>query len=381
MAQNKQNTEDGGHYALKGYIFQFDKSLIEVLSRTGTVEIEHVQDLSYGNYYVQIKNRETQKYAPSKIFKAVSSLLELFKEDQSKRFLLYAHFKDKPESGWVPSKSELDQILGTVAASFTDALKEDFLKKFKIIFAPDFKKQFTELIGTIKKTYRLMSDEEAVGYHAILQYSLIKVALKSKAQDRKIDQAKISAIVKAQEAAIFYSGYREHLGKKKYLAHIKKEYFTQKKTNLPNHERLFVIETKDILSEMSIIQIASALSKKYFKLDGSPAPYICLRGLSDTKLTSVKQKLWDKKMYFTDGTHFAKDRFRMSDLIADTNNRKNLRTLKVLDEKYLEQFLKKNTNDEIYTFFTGDSSRVKSGKGNVVEVDFEKGSDILSLIT
>lgn len=378
MAQQKSQNSDGGYYAIKGFVFQFDKSLLEILRTNAEVEIEHIQDLSYKNYYIQIKHKETQTYSSSKISKAVAGLLNESEASPDKKFILYAYFKDKAESRWVPDLFELNTILGSKSTSYTDATKNTFLSKFVIVFAPNFLKQFGELIKEIKKAFVLKSDEEAVGYHAFLQHGLISLAIKKRPQDRKINKKRIIELARKHESAIFHSGYRRHLGQEKYLAYIKKEFFTQKKTNFPNHERVFIIDADDGFSEKSVIAIATALSKKYYKLDISPAPYLCLLGYDYKKLAAIKQKLWDKKVVFTDGTHFAGDRFRMEDLIADTNNQKNPKILKILPEDYLSQFLKKDIADEMYYFFK--SGQLKKKNKNFIEISLERPTDILSLI-
>lgn len=378
VAMPNSKTTDGGYYAIKGYVFQFDKSLLEILRQNTQIEIEHIQDLSYKNYYVQIKHKETQTYSPSKISKAVAGLLRESEASPGKKFVLYAYFKDKSEGRWTLNISQLNTILGSESGLFTETNKNLFLNNFEIIFAPDFIKQFRELVAEIKESFKLKSDEEAVSYHALLQQGLINLAIRKRTQDRKIDKKKISELVKKHENVIFHSGYRKHLGHKKYLSFIKKEYFTQRSVNLPNHERVFLVDTDDGFSVMSMIDVATALSKKYFKLDVSPAPYVCFLGCDKKKLTAVKQKLWDKKIVFTDGTHFADDKFRMSDLTADTNNRNNPKRLKILSEDKLRQFLEKHVAEELYYFFKTEQFEVENK--NLVKISIEQPSNILSLI-
>ena len=43
--------EEGGYYAIKGYLFQYDKSILELLSSNDDtrVFIERIQDIDYDN--------------------------------------------------------------------------------------------------------------------------------------------------------------------------------------------------------------------------------------------------------------------------------------------------------------------------------------------
>jgi len=51
-------SEDGAYFAIKGFIYQFDKTILEVLNQTDEnayVKIEQEQDLEYTNFVVQVK--------------------------------------------------------------------------------------------------------------------------------------------------------------------------------------------------------------------------------------------------------------------------------------------------------------------------------------
>jgi hypothetical protein len=93
MTKTKEKIEDGGYYALKGFAFQFNKSLLEVLeNQESDVEIEQIQDIGVDNYYIQVKYHETQTYANWKIKKPMVQLLEYSKSDKSRNFCLYCYF-------------------------------------------------------------------------------------------------------------------------------------------------------------------------------------------------------------------------------------------------------------------------------------------------
>lgn len=52
-AENKHKTriDEGGYYAIKGFLYQFDKTLIEVITNPQTsVAFENRQDIDYEDY-------------------------------------------------------------------------------------------------------------------------------------------------------------------------------------------------------------------------------------------------------------------------------------------------------------------------------------------
>lgn len=62
--------EDGGYYAVKGFLYQYDKTIFEILKNPETeIKFELVQDINYEDYVIQIKHKETQDFYNSKISK------------------------------------------------------------------------------------------------------------------------------------------------------------------------------------------------------------------------------------------------------------------------------------------------------------------------
>jgi hypothetical protein len=66
------SNNDGGYYAIKGFLYQFDKTLIEILKNPdAVVMIEHREDIDYRDFVIQVKHKETQDYKYHKIRKPV----------------------------------------------------------------------------------------------------------------------------------------------------------------------------------------------------------------------------------------------------------------------------------------------------------------------
>jgi hypothetical protein len=140
---------DGGYYAIKGYLYQFDCALIEMLRNPAvSVAFENRQDVDYEDYILQIKHKETQRFEPAKIRKAVAQLLSIFEESSAVKLVLYCHFRDKLPHDWLPSSGELDQILGT-QCDYSPEVREGFQKAFVIRFSDDYETQFNTLLSLI----------------------------------------------------------------------------------------------------------------------------------------------------------------------------------------------------------------------------------------
>lgn len=106
--------EDGGYYAIKGFLFQYDKSILELLSSEDETPIflERIQDIDYDNYVLQVKHKETAKFTNAKVREPIIKLLDLFVLDQTKKFCLYAHFKDQePQAVQYEKIDDLKDVL------------------------------------------------------------------------------------------------------------------------------------------------------------------------------------------------------------------------------------------------------------------------------
>lgn len=379
MATSRE--QNGGYYAIKGFTYQFDKSLLEILNnQSQDVELEQIQDIGIDDYYIQVKYKETQKYTDSKIKPAVLQLLKCFLDERNKKFKLYCYFKDKSSQVIILTESQLDQILGSDKSAYTQTDKQAFLTNFSLEFSENFEKQFSSVIELIKSCFQLKTEEEATTYHAIFRANLFDVAIKKNPKKRTINFAKLKRIINSKEKIIFDIAYCKYLKTERYLKYLKKEYFTFKKVNIPNKERLFVIETDALIKDGDIIQIITNIKNRYFKKCSSPAPYICLLGLKDDRIAILKQKLWDKGMTFSDGTHFDKDKFRIADLIADTHNDDCGISFKLISLEQLSSFLKKKKPDETFVFLTSGDGEWREKIKEFREFYISRTKNIIKII-
>ncbi|EKE21792.1 MAG: hypothetical protein ACD_7C00126G0016 [uncultured bacterium] len=373
---------DGGYYALKGFIYQFDKCIIEVLKNPeNAIEIEYIQDISCERYCIQVKYKETQIFSPSKIKPAVIQLIDEFKKNKQKKFLLYCYFKNKTPQTCSLNLSEIKKILGKDAVNYTEQELIAFLNNFIVEFSHDFNNQFNIAIGEIKKSFKAKTIQEAIQFHAIIQTHLFKIATKKEKSKRKISKYQLGQIISTSEAIIFHSSYSKFIGNTKYIQMLKKEYFTFKKLNIPNQSRLFIIEIDKKIKESEIIFLIQNISKKYFSVDHSPAPFVCFSGIKDKEIIKIKQRLWDKKILFTDGTHFNGDRFRIQDLVANTNNHKNSISIKLMTELKMNEVLKAQSFDEIYDLFITNNRTIKANLSTIHQLYINQTKDLIKIIS
>lgn len=373
--------QNGGYYAIKGFTYQFDKSLLEILNnQEQDIELEQIQDIGVNDYYIQVKYKETQNYADSKIKPAVLQLLKCFISDKTKKFKLYCHFKDKSSQVSTITEDHLDQILGSDSSQYIQDDKKAFIENFTLEFSSNFEKQFSNLINLIKTCFQLKTEEEATTYHAIFKANLFGIAIRKNPKQRTINYKRLKGVANSNEKIIFDIAYCKYLKVERYLKYIKKEYFTFKKVNIPSKERLFVVEMDSSTKDGDVIQIITNIKNRYFKKDTSPAPYVCLFGIDNERIANLKQKLWDKGLIFSDGTHFDRDKFRMADLIADTHYNNCGITFKLLSLDQLPFFFKKKRLDETFVFLTSGDGEWRTKVKEFKEFYINRTKNIIKII-
>lgn len=375
-------TLDGGYYAIKGFAYQFDKSLIEALDNPNhDVEIEQIQDIVVSSYYIQVKHKESQTFTQAKIRKPVTQLLKDFLKNKNSSYILYCHFKDQKPDKKSLTMVELDEILSTEKDKVKVRDKKEFLKKFTLQFSTDFASQFKELVKKVKEKFELRTDEESILYLAIFRAQILEKAIKKEPKQRKICFDKLKEMKDHSENLIFELAHCNYLGKKKYLTYLKKEYFTLKKVNLSSKERLFVIEIDDQSKDSDILQVITNIKNKYFKQHTSPAPYICFYGTFNNKITThLKQRLWDKKLFFADGTHFNGDKFRIVDFIADLHTGFVKECFKLVEFSNMPLLLKRVAIQDIFLFKKSQHLNIRPASSELKAFYIDGVKDIIKII-
>jgi len=366
----KAKTDDGGYYAIKGFLYQFDKTLIEVIANPQTkIAFENRQDIDYDDYVLQVKHKETQDYTPSKLRKPIEKLIELFSRETTTKICLYCHFRNRTTQDWHLTLSELDSIVSDSAKKcYSDSVRKQFIRAFTIRFSEDYETQFEQTLYLIKSVFSLRNYEEAILYHSIFRSKLLDRCLLP-IQERCVCLCDLKQFLEDTEVTVFHAAYSKYIGADKYIKLIKKRYFTFSAPNIDNFERLFVIESDSVTNQVDLIKIANRLVKKFYRKGKSPQPYIVFRNLTHDSLKQLKQDLFDSGVHFFDGTHFAGDRFRLDEL---TDNRINngTFTLKIVPESKMKDLLQQIKIKVIFQFFVSNPVSINvSGKHFRIQVD------------
>jgi len=371
---------EGGSNAIKGFLFQFDRTILEIMKHPEQiVTFEQEEDIQREKYYIQVKERGKSKYYPSAIRNAVEKLFDLFIKDEARKFYLYCHFKDREKLRWAPSISDLNEILGKSNKRHGHEKLELFCESFVVEFSHDYETEFKEVIKKLKNSFSLSSTEVAVMYHAVVRSYLLDLSVKE-AKERKTSFSDINILVKKVRMRVSMDGYQELLGKDKYEKALHKMYFTHNRPNIDNFERLFVIECEGDNNAIELMQVITQISNMYFVKGKSPQPFILLRNLGIKKLRDIKRGLIDKNFMFNDGTWFDGDKVR-TDKLFERNEEAAYGKVKFLPcEEMLQEKKIRENFDEIYDFYCREQLCVNDFSGRHIEIPVCSVSQTLKIL-
>lgn len=353
------NTEDGGYFAIKGFVYQIDKTILEILDNPNEeIFLERIQDIDYNATVIQVKYKETATYYPSSIGIPVLKLLKLYSEDTARSYNLYCYFLNEKEGKKILTLQDLDTILGEYKSKYTPQIKKAFLKNFSLCFSKHFDEHLVEILKRLKTTYLLASDDEAIIVHALILDHLLKKITQNDGANkdsRKTSKNEIDKIIVNNKKVIFHSSYKEFLGDKKYYELIKKNHFSWK--NISDFERFILVElhgSESVLEiKETIIQIKNKFYCKTNRIIKSGAPYIYLKNCKPKVLKKVKSDLFEEGNIFRDGHDYLDSSFSFKHLLIPSTKENDISLKFLNNERQFKNTLsiKMGKTRELYQFY------------------------------
>lgn len=382
---------DGAYIALRGYKFQFDRTILEIFNNsTKTIEIEQLQDYGYDNYLVQVKYHNTNyttAQQKQKIKKPLVQLFEQYLKNKTNRFILFIYLK-----GISPSKKnltviELEAILGRIK-KFTSADKADFVTRFTIIYAEDFENQYKDVIQKIKAAYS-KTDEEAEIYYSVISSYLLDIvtnnppALNSK---RKTSKSEIDKVILNGKKLIFKSAYVEMVAKEKQLKNLNKLFF-KTSLNTEPHERIFIIEVKPTVEVKLLKEIVLLLKAKWSKNKTQTipdtdrfVPFVYFNGIQESDLVKLKSDLQKDGYVINDGYDFLNAPFNVSSINVRPTYTNRLFFKFINKQQDLEKLLNNLIRTgEVYQFFVDKPTPILF-TGKHIKIEVKELEDIKNII-
>lgn len=393
---------------VKGYFYQFDHTVVQILSATSTtavVTVEGIEDVDLAtdgeSVLTQCKYYEGTEYNHSVIKEAVIHMLRHFKKNsctvgQSLRYRIYGHYNGGQEKLLANfdvaflKKHLLTYTSKGVTHEMHDELSvsEEELERFRAlleidIHAKSYEDQQDDAKRLLKSQIPGCQKEDAEAFYYPNAINVIQsLAIQADVNDRMITKAKFIAAVNRKDL-VFSIWLRKKLGDEYYARAVKKKHFHfPSSTKVPKSARVFALDATSEFDLPNLTQLLVKVGNRFSHVENTRTlpsdrfcPFVLLSGISPAELISLKENLLSQGIELADGHAFDGAQFSATRL-ARPPAKENLTKLKFIGvPSQLAQVAAALTGStmEIFDFFktsTLDPATVPTGvPHNKIRVD------------
>jgi hypothetical protein len=317
-------TDRSAHYTLLGYLYQFDKTIIELISlakNSDRLAIEGIEDIDVadmgGAKAIQCKYYSAQTYYPSKLREPISAMLEHFINatgQTSFTYHLYLYFGDFRAMPAALTLAELKCILTytpkgkpTVKVysdlGATDRQLSEFLACVSIERAMHFDAQHARVLDLLKAQLNCEKlDAEAFFYNNALRFVFDK-AIKPSLADRTVTKKNFLTAIDSKQLTLS-RWLLELKGRDEFFKLIRKQ-LNQRKCLQSQRNKGILLSTK-LLSDAKYTFrrfcqdiIAEYYNKGHQRIDAMP--WTLVLDVSVDEVKKYKKELLAADVFFTDG--------------------------------------------------------------------------------
>lgn len=304
---------DGGYYAIKGFAFQFDRAILEILMSADEqqmVSLENIQDIDTDRFVMQVKYRESQDFSENKIREPVLQLIETYREKPNQAYVLYCHFRNMDPGIERPDLDKLNKILtlsnGKSAPlvalnqrikALSQQLRTSFCVNFQIVYAPDYDSQFDNVLKTLMKLPYVRTEDLAIIFYGMIVEQLKTLVIStSNPTKRKTCRRDVLEHLGRGKKLVFGAAFEEYKGASAYFSLAKKAFIPLSKSQ----NTLFLFGTELVEEDMPLGVLILSVIEHWFRratYDVEPPTFV----VSDFQAQKVKTLLLQEGIRFNDG--------------------------------------------------------------------------------
>lgn len=344
-------TQRSANYAIKGYLYQFCKTIEQILSSTDGTEItvEGIEDIDLSapdaTSLIQCKYHQETRFTPSATYKPVGLMLKHLIEGtrEVSSYTLYAHFNENSpaNTGWITDEFLRKALTHIDAnATATDTQLASFKAKFHFITGMAFDELQRSVHTLLQSAFNCTAIDVELYYYNIAIAHMVEVSARTDINQRRIKKATFQTYIN-KKYFLFDIWQHELEGKQAYIKAIKKRLKSAKA--LADTKRRFLFISREMVNnptaEISLNTLLNNLVNQYGivgKLYNS-ALWTVIIDAEPTQIQETKAYLVKNGIYFNDGYEAVSfcgryfndmpitNKKRTSDKIAKTSH--NLRLL------------------------------------------------------
>lgn len=321
---------------IRGYIYQFDASILAVLDATGgdTVTVEGVEDFDVlsenADTYGQVKYYEAQKLTDATVRDAVLPMLEGFLRypaeiRKRKRYILYGHFRQVPDKAPTYTLADMQRILVhrpykvdkttgekvrtelnlQAKAGASDEELADFCGRFSVLLSEPFDTHRTRVIAKLAAALGVAEIEaKAYSYPSALT-AMAALSTAATRPSRTTSRAAFLQLIRP-DIAIYSAWALREEGENAYCSKIRELHFAR--LNIDSRDRFFVLALADVDGTAELHGLVQHIIGRWssHRMGRKPAkeryaPFFFFPGLAETGLAELKGRLVDEGHKITDG--------------------------------------------------------------------------------
>ena len=304
-------------YTIQGFIYQFNKTLLEILKAQddSVITVEGIiEDIEINDKdlitAIQCKYHESNEaYALSAIYKPLLQMMYHFhfEADGKINYVLFAHFPGLVDEAIAVNKVALQTVLESKNKDFkvyVKALKDiidldAFLMKFSISVGPAFDTLVIDVCALLEETGINATDVNTLAYPNAI-HLIANLSIRHDAKQRKITKKEfLSRLHQIKTTAI--SQWTLSLKTRQDLLAARRK---QLKPNLAKNTRLrYFLLHADSLQEFEsqvVMFINDYLDKYHFKPAHVSTPVFCL-ATTQERFKEIERRLYQKGIILNDG--------------------------------------------------------------------------------
>jgi hypothetical protein len=305
-------------YTIKGFLYQFNKSLLEILNADGASEITLegiVDDIEVsgplGFTAIQCKYHEAQdRFSPSAIYEPLLQAMKHFCDNPQEQiaYRIYAHFPDKSCDAPRPvDRTLLKDVLESRnkdLAQYTEDLRDrvnldEFASRCSLEFGPCYDELVNQVHTALESAGLPHDDVDTLAYPNAIQL-IAGLSAKHDIQERKITRSGLLDHLKSvRKTAI--TRWTLALGTREKILRARRK---QLGPNLGINSRLRYLVVNslsfDDFDNGIVMFIADFVAKYHWKPAHIKTPLVCL-DTTDEKFRDIQWRLYQKGVVSADG--------------------------------------------------------------------------------
>lgn len=303
-------------YAIQGFLYQFNKTLLEVLKSAEDTEVfveGIIEDIEIngpvGLTAIQCKYHEAkEKYSTSAIFKPLLQMMHHFQDNAQANvtYVVFAHFP-QPPTNYSFGKDDLEAALASTnkdLQKYCDALRgkvdlDVFLARFSLEFGPSYDDLVASVENALVDAGIPKLDVDTLAYPNAIQ-AIANLSIKHDPNERRITRMALLRDLRLIKSTAITRWTLALKSRRAILAARRK----QLKPHLDTNTRLryFIVnsETLDDFDANIVGFVCDFLAKYHFKPAHLYTPLLCLDSSEDV-FRDIQLRLHKRGVISTDG--------------------------------------------------------------------------------